>query len=142
MKLKDLVDRVRFQYKDRVYEFRKDKEKSEYDGMVWILDSEDGTAAFFFDCIHMITPSGFDLATSGKTWSFRQMRKLGFEYRVYSLVSQYIGSITAMNDADFAKKVEGGISGKNAAVRVTSMCPDSQAPKALDTSLYRLKKQQ
>lgn len=139
MKLKDLEDRVRFMYNDYVYEFRRDRQ--DYDGSIWIIGKVTNVA-HLYGLVHLITPSGFSFTENGITWSFSRMRKLGFEYRVYSLIGEYIASRTVMDDAGFAKMMKGAILGNYVAVRVTSNCPTSQFPKELDTSIFRLKKQQ
>lgn len=139
MKLKDLVDRVRFMHNEYVYEFRKDRQ--DYDGSIWIIGKVTNVARRY-GLVHLITPSGFSFTENGITWSFRRMRKLGFEYRVYSLIGEYIASRTALDDAEFAKMMKDAILGNYVAVRVTTTHPDSQFPKELDASIFRLKKQQ
>jgi len=140
MKLKDLEDRVRFMYNNFAYEFRRDQQ--EYDGSVWSIGQVVKGTCRHYDAIHLITPSGFDLASHKETWAFSRMRKLGFEYRVYSLIGEFIGSRNAQDDADFQRQMKGISICNYTAVRVTSAHPESKFPKRLDASVFKLKTQQ
>lgn len=141
MKLQDLVDGVRFSYNNLLYEYRKDQ--LEYDGSLWNIGKVTGTRRQLYN-VHLLTPSGFTLAGKGETWAFSKMRKEGFEYRIYTPMGMQVAAITAMDDTAFQKALETttlpGFVGN--IIRVTTKCPGSTYPVALDTSVIDIKKQQ